>query len=416
MYQGPDSEAIPNYRWVVFGLWTVGSISGLLIQSTLGLLLPSISADLNLSPGQQGLLGSSAFWGNLVLGIPMSWWVSRYRVKMLTTIALILGTLFIFVQGWAPVFAVLLAGRLFFGISRLAAEPARAILTQQWFETREIVLANSFNNVIFGLVIGGGFLATPFILKSLGNDWRMTFNVFGVLFASLTLLWMLLGRDRVTAEYRSREVSGDEGTLIGSLMYRDLWIAGFGFMGFTLAWSAFLSFFPTLMLESYGVPLQWSGGVLALAIGFGGAAGLVLSYLVFVTGKRNGTLAVLGVLLAGSYVAMTLTGSLPLLLVFAVINGIAQGFWPILMTVPYQLQGIRPREVAVATTLVMTMIATGMTLGPLLAGLLQGTLGDLRLTLAILSFAPLTLTAAGLLLRPLPLPAGAGEGALEAPG
>ena len=72
-----------------------------------------------------------------------------------------------------------------------------------------------------------------------------------------------------------------------------------------------------------------------MATGFGGASGLGLSYLVFVTSKRNSLLGLLGVLLAASYVAMTLTGSLPLLLAFALINGMAQGFWPILMTVPF---------------------------------------------------------------------------------
>ena len=416
LYQGPDSEVIPNYRWVVMGLWSTCQISGYMFAATLGFLLPSISADLNLSPSQQGLLGSSAFWGTLALGIPMSWWFSRYRVKTLTTVTLALGTLLLFIQGWAPVFAVLLAGRLFFGISRLAADPARALLTQQWFATREIVLANTFSNALYGLIFGAGFLLTPFILKSLGNDWRMTFNIFGVLFAALMLLWMLLGRDRVTAEYRRREVPREAGLLMGALMYRDLWISGFGFMGFSMATSAFLSFFPTLMLNTYNVSLQWSGGLLALTIGLGGISGLGAGYFVTVKGKRNSMLGVLGVLLAGSYAAMTLTGSLSLLLTFALINGIAQGFWPILATVPFQLPGIRPREVAVAITLVMTMSATGMVLGPLLAGFLQDALGDLRVTLTILSFAALTLTGASLLLRSGPVPAGAGAGALGASG
>ena len=381
--------------------------------STANQLLPAISADFNLSPSQQGLLGSAAFWGNLALGIPMSVWFSRYGVKRLTTVTLALATLFVFVQGWAPVFAVLLVGRLFFGISRLAGDPARALLIQQWFTDREIVMANSFGNVIWGMVIGGGFLATPFILKSLGNDWRMTFNIFGVLLASLTLLWMLLGRERVTDEYRRREVPREGGTLMGALRYRDLWITGFGFLGASIAWSAFLSFFPTLMLDSYGVSLQLSGGILALATGIGGASGLGLSYFVFVTGKRNNLLVALGAIMAGSYVGMTLTGSLSLLLTFALINGMAQGYWPIILTVPFQLPGIRPREVAVAITLIMTMVATGATLGPLIAGFLQDALGDLGLTLNILSFAGLSLTAAGLLLRTGSLPAVAGAGALD---
>ena len=416
LYQGPDSDVIPNYRWVVMGMWSICGTTGHMFASTLGFLLPAISADLNLSPSQQGLLASAAWWGTLSLGVPMSWWFSRYRVKNLTTVTLVLGTLLLFVQGWAPVFAVLLAGRLFAGISRLAADPARALLIQQWFTDREIVLANTFNNALYGLIFGGGFLATPFILKSLGNDWRMTFNIFGVLFAVLTLLWMLLGRDRVTAEYRRREVPREAGLLKGALMYRDLWIAGFGFMGVSLATSAFISFFPTLMLDAYNVSLQWSGGLLALATVIGGASGLGFGYLVFVTGKRNSFLGVLGLALACSYVGMTLTGSLSLLLGLVVLNGIAQGFWPLLATVAFQLQGIRPREVAVAITLNMTMSATGMTLGPLISGFLQDALGDLRLTLIIVSFAPLSVTAAGLLLRPRTLPVVAGTGALDALG
>ena len=42
------------------------------VMSTLGILLPAISLELSLSPAQQGLLASSAFWGNLVLAIPLS--------------------------------------------------------------------------------------------------------------------------------------------------------------------------------------------------------------------------------------------------------------------------------------------------------------------------------------------------------
>ena len=399
-YQGPEGEDNnPNYRWVVMGLLTACAGTGVMFTSTLGLLLPSISADLSLSPSQQGLLSSSAFWGSLALGIPMTWWVSRYRAKTLSTVALALGALFFFIQGWAPVFAVLLAGRLLFGISRLASQPARALLMTQWFAVREVVLATTYGNALFGLIFGVGFVATPFLLNSLGNDWRMTFNIFGAVLAALTLLWWLLGRERLTAEYRRREVPREAGLLRGALMYRDLWIAGLGLMGTAMATGAFISFFPTLMLDSYGVSLKWSGVVLALPHVIGGASGLGLGYFVFVTGKRNSLLVVLGLLLAGTYIGMALTGSLPLLLVLALFSGMARGFWPLLATVPFQLPNIRPREVAVANTFMTTMSSAGLVLGPLIAGFLQDALGDLKLALTILSFSALFLTAAGLLLR-----------------
>ncbi len=398
--EGPDGQTIPNYRWVVMVLWNTCSISSWMLPSTIGILLPAISADLDLSSGQQGLLSSAAFWGGLALGIPMAWWFSKYPVKLVTTVTLALGAGFFFLQGWAPVFTVLLAGRLLFGISRLAADPARAMLTRQWFADREIILSQSVGNALFGLIVGGGFLFTPIILSSLGNDWRMTLNIYGAVFAVLTILWWLLGKERPTAAERLRpEVPGEAGGLVGALMYRDLWLAGLGFLGVATAMGAFLSFFPTLMLEDYGVSIKWSGGLLALSTFIGGVSGLAIGYAVFITGNRNAVLAFVGVLMAGSYAGMTLTGWLPLLLALAVINGATWGFWPVLSTVPYLLPGIRAREAAVATTLTMTATSGGMVLGPLIAGYIDEAVEDLKITLMVVSLAPLALTAIGLLLR-----------------
>ena len=99
-------------------------------------------------------MASSAFWGNFALAIPMSWWTSRYGPKTLTTVTLALATGFLFIQAWSFSFLVLLAGRLAFGIVVIAGQPARAILTHQWFRPREIVLVNSISNALFGLVVG----------------------------------------------------------------------------------------------------------------------------------------------------------------------------------------------------------------------------------------------------------------------
>jgi MFS family permease len=381
------------------GLWLFANVAGFMVMTTIGVLLPAIDAELHLSPGQQGLLGSAAFWGNVTLAIPLSWWVSRYSAKALTTVTLFLETLFLFFQGWAPVFSALLVGRLVFGVAVVAGHPARAILTQQWFPPREIVLVNSVSNALFGLVVGGGQLATPFILASTGENWRATLYAFGALFAVLTVLWVALGRERATAPYPRRGAAPEASILKGALTYRDLWITGLGFLGASMALSSFLSFFPTLMLDTYNIPLQWSGGLLAVSILMGGIAGLGFGYLSMNTGKGKVILQTLGLLLAGSYVGMTLTSSLPALFVLSFLNGIAWGFWPVLFTVPFHLPGIRPREVAVAVSFTMMMSSGGIALGPLVTGFLQEAWGDLRLSLLLVSFAALSLSAAGTLLR-----------------
>ena len=395
-------QAPSPYRWVVMGLWMLSGVSGFMVLSTLGILLPAISADLHISPLQQGLLGSSAFWGNIVLAIPLSWWTSRYGPKALTSVTLVLGTAALFLQGWAPAFAVLMVGRLAFGITVMARQPARVSLTQQWFAPREVVFVNSMQNLCFGLVVGGGLAASPYILAAFGNDWRATLNLFAGLFVVLSLSWMILGRERQSQGHprqQEPQVTRETGVVRGALGFRDLWVQGFGFVGATLCWSAFLAFYPTLMLNTYQLSLQWSGAILALGEFVGGGAGLGLGYVVMNNGHGNLILQVLGILMPVTYLGMIMTGSIPVLIILTLLNGVAWGFWPILFTVPFHLPGIRPRQVAVAVSVTMMMSSIGTALGPLAAGLLQQALGNLQQTLFIISFTGFSLTAAGIFLR-----------------
>jgi MFS family permease len=370
-----------------------------MVLSVMGLLLPSISSDLNLSPTQQGVLSSAAFWGNIALTLPLGWWASRFRPKPLTTITLAVGTGLLFVQGWAPVFAVLLLGRLAFGVSLIAREPARALLIKQWFPARETMLANGLSSAMFGLIVGGGLVATPLILDVVDGDWRLVLRVFGVLFVVLTVVWEIVGRER-SAPAQRRDSPWQAGILRSALGHRDLWVAGLGFMGASMAWSAFLSFYPTLMQDSYDLSLRWSGLILALSIFTGGLSGIAISVAVMTIGRRRTILQGVGILMTGTYLGMTLTGSLPLILVLALFNGIAWGFYPVLYTVPFHLPGIKPREIVVAVAATMTMTAIGTGTGPLVAGLLQEALGDLGQALFIIGFATLSLSVAGTMLRP----------------
>ena len=151
----------PTYRWVVVSLYMLATVSSQMVMITLGILLPAISTDLSLSPGQQGLLGSISYWAPIVLAVPIGWAGSRMSPKWLTFATLAGGTLCLFVQSWAPVFAVLLAGRLLFGITNVAQQPARAVLTRQWFPLREIIIVNGLSNVFFGIIVGGGLAVAP---------------------------------------------------------------------------------------------------------------------------------------------------------------------------------------------------------------------------------------------------------------
>ena len=399
----------PTYRWVVVSLYMLATVSSQMVMITLGILLPSISADLSLSPAQQGLLGSISYWAPIILAVPIGWAGSRMSPKWLTFATLAGGTLCLFIQSWAPVFAVLLAGRLLFGITNVAQQPARAVLTRQWFPLREVIVVNGLSNVFFGIVVGGGLAVAPVILALAGDDWRTTIQVFGLYYAAIGLAWLLLGRDRVTGETITTANQKALDMLRGAIRYKDLWIGGIGFCGATMSFGTFLAFYPTLMLEDYGVSLQLSGGVLALDVILGGIVGIVVGYVAAATQTEGRFLQVLGILMIGSFVGMIITGWVPAMFLFGAINGLAWAFFPILITVPFTLRGIQTRELAVAFSVTMMWVSMGIAVGPLITGYLQELTGSLKLSMFIISFGPVTLILAGSTLGfgrdPAPVPA-----------
>ena len=388
-----------RYRWTVMVVWLFSSVSSFMVLNTLGILLPAISADLDLSPSQQGLLGSASHWGNIALAIPLSWATSRLSPKWLTAATLLVATGCLFLQSWAPVFIVLLAGRLMFGISNIAQMPARALLTRQWFPPREVIYLNGLSNVLFGLVVGGGLVLAPVILDLTNGDWRATLRIFGLYFAGITLLWTLVGRERTNVA--DQDVVAEKGLDVvkGALGHRDLWIGGLGFAGATMSFGAFLAFYPTLMLEEFDISLRLSGVILALGVVVGGIGGIGIAWAASTHGREGNYLQVLGILMIGTNLGMVLTGSVPALFVLSFFNGVAWAFFPILVTVPFHLPGIKPRELAVAFAFTMMMTSVGTSLGPLFTGYLQEGLDDLKMALFLISFTSISLILAGSTLR-----------------
>ena len=380
-------------------MWLFSSVSSFMVLNTLGILLPAISVELDLSPSQQGLLGSASHWGNIALAIPLSWATSRLSPKLLTTSALILATFCLFLQAWAPVFIVLLIGRLLFGIANIAQQPARALLTRQWFPPKEVIIVNGLSNVFFGLVVGGGLVMAPMILNMVGGDWRTTLRIFGFYFAGVTILWLVLGKTRSNEADRDIVIPQGLDVIKGALGHRDLWIGGMGFMGATMSLSAFLAFYPTLMLEEYDLSLRLSGGILALGVIVGGVGGLAIAWAASTSKMEGNFLQGLGILMICTNIGMIFTGSLPTLFILSFFNGVAWAFFPILVTGPFHLPQIRPRELAVAFAFTMMSTSVGTSLGPLFTGLMQEGFDSLKVAMFIISFTSISLIIAGTTLR-----------------
>ena len=391
-----------SYRWVVFSAFVACNTAGFLIANTIGILLPSITDDISLSPTEQGILSSAPFWANLTLMIAVSWWTSRYRPKILVSVTMLLGALFLFVQGWAPTFLALFFGRLAFGVTMIAREPARSLLIKQWLPQRETNMSGGISNLFFGIIVSGGLLLTPAILNYFDGNWRPTMNTFGVFFLVLGVMWQILGKERNIAKTLVTDpvsTSVSELSLVKkAFSFREIWIAGIGFTGAMMAFSSFNSFFPTMALNFYDVSLSGSGLISAMYVLPGGFSGVIVAYYLKGVRGRAPILALAGIAMAGTYCAMTVTDSYPLLIIVAILNGIGWGFFPILYMVPFHLKGVQPREIAIAVAVVMSMAHLGSSVGPALTGYMQESLGSLQVSLRMISLAPLTLVIAAVLL------------------
>jgi hypothetical protein len=69
--------AAGRYRWILLSVYLFASSAPLLVQFSLGVMLPDISDDLGLSDAEQGVLGAVGWLGTLLLYLPLTAWYWR---------------------------------------------------------------------------------------------------------------------------------------------------------------------------------------------------------------------------------------------------------------------------------------------------------------------------------------------------
>ena len=347
----------PKFRFVVLAFLGLSNILNSLIMLSLGIMLPNISDDLGLSSSQQGFLGSSMFIGTMLMSMPAGLWLSKPNASRVLLGALAFGTAFVIVQAWAPNYTVLLLARLAFGVAIVARQPARAVLTAQWFPKREIVLVNGLVNTTYGASAVIALLLTPFLQVWLNDSWRWTLTIYGIIFMVVTLVWAVIGKERRTEEpinvpgLRGEE-KGGEASPWRVLKDRDVWMVSMGMIGMLVMEFPLLTLWPTLMLRERGIEETVSGGMLLAAAISEGIGNIVLSTMFMSRGSRGmRRVAVAGlvVLLVGTAVGMNMSTSIPLLWTYAVFHGVGFSFIGLIWTVPFEIPEITHRQIAVAS-------------------------------------------------------------------
>ena len=390
-------EYIGPYRWVIVSSVTALTGAHLALIYIIGLLLPDIVDDLDLSPTEQGWLGSSVLLANLVLAIPLNTLISRYRPWRVIAIMSLAAACFGLLQGWSPILAALIIGRVGVGLCFAATMAPRALMLQQWSTQQRIALTNGAWVSGVDVVMGIGFLVTPFILDWVGN-WQGVYYFWGFFSLGLAVVWLVFGRERPTGEYRQRMESQLESPLTVFRKYPELWIIGIGMFGGMTANTGFQTFWPRLADEQLHIDPKIVALTLALQAIATAPLGFLVNAVPRFVGRQTLILAVGGVAVSASYIALLFATSTPLVLLLGVAEGLSRAYFPVLMTMVFLLPRVKPREAGIGLAFIETCIWGGGALGPVVVGFVEEATGDLRTAVLVICFAPLVLVPASLLL------------------
>lgn len=191
----PGPGAASRVRWRLFGLVAVLTVINLADRTSIAVGMPTIAAELALSPAFQGVVLSAFFWSYAFCQLPGGLLIDRLGPSRVVAGATVLWGLFqtLTAAAWGGV--TLLLARVGLGVSEAPLFPAGGKLNALWLapteRARGAVIMDSGSYLGAGL--GGAAIA--FLIDGL-DSWRLAFAVAGLATVLLGLLaWRWLHDD-----------------------------------------------------------------------------------------------------------------------------------------------------------------------------------------------------------------------------
>lgn len=368
-----------SYRWaVIIGLVSTVNAAAMLVSLSVGVMLPDIKSEFALNPAQAGALGAVSPLATILLSVPLAAFVSRFNPRVMIFVGAVHMAIFGLLMGWAPNYELTLLFRFVFMVGLVGRQASMAMLIHQWFVANEVPRVQSVTQVITSSVQIAAFAVLPWLLVWL-DGWRNTYYTLAFLLGATALVWLAVSRDRET-EAQAEATPAQEPTPLSAIMrYRIIWYWGIGTAFCLVGVSAFMTFLPTYLHEEQGLSLGVAGLITA-AIPLGNVAGAMHAGWVRnrVTVRRQ-QMYLTGVLCSTGMLTMALA-PVPWIVPFGAfaLGWACMQVYPTILTLPYELPGIKPREIAVVSSFLFTVFTLGLVVGPLLTGVLQQMTGSLR--------------------------------------
>ncbi|HRC62512.1 MAG: MFS transporter [Dehalococcoidia bacterium] len=394
------------YRWLLIGALVLCSTSMLWYGFTIGVLLPDISDDLGLRPAQEGWLSSSFYFGQLVLTLPVTAWLSRYQPLRTMGFVYVGAIVLLAAAAVTPWYWVQVGIRFVLAFAFVALNPVRTLIIAGWFRRDEVARVNSVFNSGFGVVQTVAFWSTGALLGVLGGWREVLWMLVGVATLS-SVAWFVVAARAPRPAYAlpSGGAEDSNGGGMGRVLRRkQVWFLCLIGIGGALTWATYLTFWPSFAQDEMGVSKSVTGivlGVSALTIIPGSLAAVWVMRLMR---SRRLFLVVATASQVPLFGLWALVDQPVLLVIIGLVQGFSWIYFPIMLSIPFDFEGFDARDIALASAFFIVANSLALTLGPAVSGVVAEQV-EMRTVLLVAAIMPLiSVLGAVLLADPPPGP------------
>ncbi|MFJ8244785.1 MFS transporter [Peribacillus asahii] len=183
----------PRYSWIILLFLVLSGMVNQVDKIIIGLVSVPVMKELELSPSQWGVVGSSFFWAftfsSLLLGGMAD---SKNKKKMLSWMSLI-WLLIQFATPFVSSMSVLVLMRIILGAGEGPAPALSTAIMGKWFPKHRHGIG--FGAVLLGTT-GGSAIASPLLISLIEQyGWRSAFIAMGVIGLIVLVLWQIFGKE-----------------------------------------------------------------------------------------------------------------------------------------------------------------------------------------------------------------------------
>lgn len=379
-------DKVPSRAWSMIICYSMFYCLTSLATQGLGMILPSMAEQFDLTLTQQGYLSSTGFLIQVICGIPFAMFSIKIGPKYSLAILLCCGIIGYFFHGFALGFGMLLVGRALVCVGQTCLQGPSNMVKSNWVPLSRVSQVAGIEEFSSSMGFLVGTAAVAFFIAVL-NGWQHMMIFFGCIELVILIVWMFVYKENPEKKLvLSKEPFLEP--LKEALKHKEVWLLGIGWPGTSLVWIAVSTFWPTYAEENLDLTLGQIGWAVGMIPLFSAVACIASPILTDIIGRDKLMLWPWGIILPAAYVGtLVFHNYFLIILCFAVAGFGAYAFVPIAIGTVYKIPGIDEACIGTAITFIFTMANIGSSLAGVVSAALANTF-DLHTALLITCLSP----------------------------